>query len=165
MCVCVHVSSHMHTHTQSPEKRAGCCWVEATALRVPEGWGTVGSHPGAASAGFHSPVGLRRLFLGAYLGSRAQAAVGQNQKAWLEAGRAPGEDAVESRGTGGELERRGWTEPPGCRHRLCLRSHCVWERRWMAVGLPWAGQAVPQLGKSTHTFASGWWSSPLESGW
>lgn len=113
VCVCVHVSSHMHTHTQSPEKRAGCCWAEATALRVPEGWGTVGSHPRAASAGFHSPVGLLRLFLGAYLGSRAQAAVGQNQKAWLEAGRAPGEDAVESRGTGGSSRGEAGQSLPG----------------------------------------------------
>lgn len=117
-------------------------------MRVPEGWGTVGSHPRSRLCWLGSPVGLRRLLFLALTWEQSPGSW-SNQKAWLEAGRAPGEDAVESRGTG-ELERRGWTEPPGCRHRLCLRSHCVWERRWMAVGLPWAGQAVPQLGKSTH---------------
>lgn len=165
MCVCVHVSSHMHTHTQSPEKRVGCCWVEATALQVPEGRGTVGSHPGAASAGSHSPVGLCRLFLGAYLGSRAQAAVGQNQRAWLEAGRAPGEDAVESRGTGGSPRGEAGQSLPGV-GILSVSEATVSGRE---DGWQWGshGQVrrVPQLGKSTHTFASGWWSSPLESGW
>ena len=113
----------------------------------------------------HSPVGLRRLFLGAYLGSRPQAAVGQNQKAWFEGNRAPGEYAVQSRGIGGCLRGEAGQSLPGV--GIVSVSEATVSGR--EDGWQWGSceqvRRVPQLGKSTHTFASGWWSSPLESSW
>ena len=69
--------------------------------------------------------------------------MGQNQRAWFEGGRAPGEDAVQSRGIGGCLRGEAGQSLPGV--GIVSVSEATVSGREdsgaVAVGLLGAGQA------------------------
>lgn len=97
--------------------------------------GPVGSQPRATSAGsLTHPQASAGCSWGLTWGA-------EPRQLWVRT-REPGSRWAELLGRmlcragalGGGPERRGWAEPPGCQHHLCLRSHCVWERRQWGSG-------------------------------